>query len=67
MNAPVQNMPIYQALAHAFQAEGVDHQFTGRVDRIDRDQASDYAARKGMTLAEIERWLSPNLGYDPKR
>ncbi len=37
------------------------------VDRIDRDQASDYAARKGMTLAEIERWLSPNLGYDPKR
>jgi acetolactate synthase I/II/III large subunit len=28
MNAPVQNMPIYQALAHAFQAEGVDHQFT---------------------------------------
>jgi len=37
------------------------------VDRIDRDQASDYAARKGMPLAEIERWLSPNLGYDPKR
>ena len=28
MNAPVQNMPIYEALAHAFQAEGVDHQFT---------------------------------------
>ena len=28
MNAPVQNMPIYQALALAFQAEGVDHQFT---------------------------------------
>ncbi len=37
------------------------------VDRIDRDQASDYAARKSMPLAEIERWLSPNLGYDPKR
>jgi 5-methyltetrahydrofolate--homocysteine methyltransferase len=37
------------------------------VDRIDRDQAADYAARKGMPLSEIERWLSPNLGYDPKR
>jgi thiamine pyrophosphate-dependent acetolactate synthase large subunit-like protein len=28
MNAPLQNLPIYQALAQAFQAEGVDHQFT---------------------------------------
>jgi acetolactate synthase-1/2/3 large subunit len=28
MNAPVQNTPIYQALAEAFAAEGVDHQFT---------------------------------------
>jgi 5-methyltetrahydrofolate--homocysteine methyltransferase len=37
------------------------------VDRIDRDQVSDYAARKGMSVAEIERWLAPNLGYDPKR
>jgi 5-methyltetrahydrofolate--homocysteine methyltransferase len=27
----------------------------------------DYAARKGMTVAEVERWLSPNLGYDPER
>ena len=35
------------------------------VDRIARDQVEDYARRKGMTLAEIERWLSPNLGYDP--
>ena len=35
------------------------------VDRITRDQVEDYARRKGMTLAEIERWLSPNLGYDP--
>ena len=37
------------------------------VDRIDRDQAEDYAKRKGMTLAEVERWLAPNLGYEPKR
>ena len=35
------------------------------VDRITRDQAESYAARKGMTLAEVEKWLSPNLGYDP--
>jgi 5-methyltetrahydrofolate--homocysteine methyltransferase len=35
------------------------------VDRITRDQAEDYARRKGMTLAEVERWLAPNLGYDP--
>ena len=35
------------------------------VDRISREQVEDYARRKGMTVAEIERWLSPNLGYDP--
>ena len=35
------------------------------VGAIGRDQASDYAARKGMPLAELERWLGPNLGYDP--
>ncbi len=35
------------------------------VDRITRDQAQAYAARKQMSLKEIERWLAPNLGYDP--
>jgi 5-methyltetrahydrofolate--homocysteine methyltransferase len=35
------------------------------VDRITRDQAVDYARRKGMSVAEVERWLAPNLGYDP--
>jgi 5-methyltetrahydrofolate--homocysteine methyltransferase len=35
------------------------------VGRIGRDQAEDYAARKGVPLAEVERWLRPNLGYDP--
>ncbi|MGO9515353.1 MAG: methionine synthase [Steroidobacteraceae bacterium] len=34
------------------------------VGKIDRDQVANYAQRKGMTLAEAERWLSPNLGYD---
>ena len=33
--------------------------------RIDRDQVEDYARRKGMSVAEVERWLAPNLGYDP--
>ncbi len=35
------------------------------VGKIDRDQVADYARRKGCTLAEMERWLSPNLGYEP--
>ena len=35
------------------------------LDRITRDQVEDYARRKNMPLAEIERWLSPNLGYEP--
>jgi 5-methyltetrahydrofolate--homocysteine methyltransferase len=36
------------------------------VDRIDRDQVQDYARRKSMSVAEIERWLAPNLGYEPR-
>ena len=32
--------------------------------KIDREQVEDYARRKGMTLEEAQRWLSPNLGYD---
>jgi len=35
------------------------------VGRIDRDQVADYADRKEMTLEEAERWLAPNLGYEP--
>ncbi len=35
------------------------------VDRVTRDQVEDYARRKGMPIAEVERWLSPNLGYEP--
>jgi 5-methyltetrahydrofolate--homocysteine methyltransferase len=34
------------------------------VDRITREQVESYAARKGMPVAEMERWLAPNLGYD---
>ena len=37
------------------------------VGRILKDQVEDYARRKGMTVAEVERWLAPNLGYVPGR
>jgi len=33
--------------------------------KIDRDQVTDYSARKGMSVAEVERWLGQNLNYDP--
>ena len=33
--------------------------------KIDRDQVQDYARRRGSTLEETQRWLAPNLGYDP--
>ena len=35
------------------------------VDRIARDQVDNYARRKGISIAEVERWLPPNLGYEP--
>jgi 5-methyltetrahydrofolate--homocysteine methyltransferase len=40
------------------------HYFT--VGRIGRDQVESYAKRTGMTLREAERWLAPNLGYEPE-
>jgi 5-methyltetrahydrofolate--homocysteine methyltransferase len=33
--------------------------------KIDRDQVADYQERKGMSLGEVERWLGPNLNYNP--
>ncbi len=35
------------------------------VGRLGRDQVADYAARKGVSVEEIEHWLAPNLGYEP--
>jgi 5-methyltetrahydrofolate--homocysteine methyltransferase len=37
------------------------------VGKIERDQVEDYAARKAMTVAEVERWLAPILNYIPTR
>ncbi len=36
------------------------------VGRLGRDQVEDYAGRKGVPLAEAERWLRPNLAYEPE-
>ena len=36
------------------------------VGRVTKEQVSDYARRKGWTMAEAERWLAPNLDYDPE-
>ena len=33
--------------------------------KINHDQVESYAKRKSMSVAEMERWLAPNLGYDP--
>ncbi|GIJ46479.1 5-methyltetrahydrofolate--homocysteine methyltransferase [Virgisporangium aliadipatigenens] len=35
------------------------------VGRLGRDQVEDYAARRGMAVADVERWLRPNLAYEP--
>jgi len=35
------------------------------VSKINRDQVESYAERTGMSVEETERWLSPNLGYEP--
>ena len=36
------------------------------VGRIGKDQVTDYAERKGMSMADAERWLQPNLAYEPE-
>jgi 5-methyltetrahydrofolate--homocysteine methyltransferase len=36
------------------------------VGRLTREQVEDYARRKGWSLADAERWLAPNLDYDPE-
>jgi 5-methyltetrahydrofolate--homocysteine methyltransferase len=37
------------------------------VNTIGKDQVESYAVRKGMKVSEVERWLSPILGYDPAK
>ena len=35
------------------------------VGRVGHDQIEDYAARKRLSVADVERWLTPNLSYEP--
>ncbi|MEA3274450.1 MAG: methionine synthase [Pseudomonadota bacterium] len=35
------------------------------VGKVNRDQIEDYAERKGLSVSEVERWLAPNLAYEP--
>ena len=35
------------------------------IGKVGRDQVRDYAARKGVSVEQAERWLAPNLGYEP--
>jgi 5-methyltetrahydrofolate--homocysteine methyltransferase len=37
------------------------------IGRIGKDQVEDYARRKGWSVREAERWLRPNLGYEPEK
>jgi len=48
------------AVSGLYLAHPAAHYFT--INRIDRDQVEDYASRKGMTVAEAEKWLAPLLG-----
>jgi len=48
------------AVSGLYFAHPAAHYFT--ISRIDRDQVEDYAKRKGMTVAEAEKWLAPLLG-----
>jgi len=36
------------------------------VGRVSKEQAADYAQRKGVSLQQVERWLASNLDYDPE-
>jgi 5-methyltetrahydrofolate--homocysteine methyltransferase len=49
------------AVSGLYFASSQAHYFT--VGKINKDQVKDYAARKGMSIEEAEKWLAPNLGY----
>jgi 5-methyltetrahydrofolate--homocysteine methyltransferase len=50
------------AVSGLYLAHPQSHYFA--LGKIDRDQVSSYAIRKGLTLSEVERWLGPNLIYN---
>ena len=71
LDAPETGIELTESFAMA-PAASVSGLFFGHPDaryfavgRIGRDQLEDYAARKGIAPSEAERWLRPNLGYEP--
>jgi 5-methyltetrahydrofolate--homocysteine methyltransferase len=50
------------AVSGLYLAHPQSHYFA--LGKIDRDQVSSYAIRKGLTLSEVEKWLGPNLIYN---
>jgi 5-methyltetrahydrofolate--homocysteine methyltransferase len=70
LDAPEQGIALTETYAMTPGAS-VSGIYLGHVDsryfslgKIGRDQVEDYAARKRMSIAEVERWLAPNLGYE---
>ncbi|HEY8536336.1 MAG TPA: vitamin B12 dependent-methionine synthase activation domain-containing protein, partial [Vicinamibacterales bacterium] len=72
LDAPAQGITLTEhfAMSPAASVSGLyfhsPHARYFMVGRIGADQAADYARRKGVPLEEIERWLAPNLAYDPQ-
>jgi 5-methyltetrahydrofolate--homocysteine methyltransferase len=62
-----ENFAMYPAasVSGLYFAHSEAHYFA--VNSIGKDQLESYAARKGMKVVEVERWLSPILGYDPAK
>ena len=56
--------PVFRIQGVTAQGHPASRYFS--VGRIGRDQVEDYAGRRGMELGEAERWLGPNLGYEPE-
>jgi 5-methyltetrahydrofolate--homocysteine methyltransferase len=52
------------AVSGLYFAHPESHYF--QIGQIARDQVEDYARRKQMRVSEVERWLAPNLGYEPE-
>src|SRR5690606_22268493 len=70
LDAPSQGIHLTESCAMT-PAASVSGIYLGHPDsryfslgRIGKDQIEDYAKRKGMSIADVERWLAPNLGYE---
>lgn len=63
LNESCMMMPGASVSGYYFSYPQASYFFLGK---IAKDQVEDYAQRKGMTVAEVEKWLAPNLGYEPK-